>query len=38
VFLALQALWRTQEMGWLSEGLSQWHGKPNRLQPGVSNG
>jgi len=38
VFFALQALWRTPEMGWLAGGLSQWHGKPNRLLPGVSNG
>jgi hypothetical protein len=38
VFFALQALWRTPEMGWLAGGLSQWYGKPNRLLPGVSNG
>ncbi len=38
VFLALQALWRTPEMGWLAGGLSQWYGKPNRLVAEVGHG
>lgn len=38
VFFALQALWRTPEMGWLAGGFGQWRGKPNRLLPGASNG
>ena len=38
VFLALQALWRTPELGWLAGGLSQWHSKDNRALGEVSSG
>ncbi len=38
VFLALQALWRTPELGWLAGGLSQRHSKDNRALGEVSSG
>ena len=38
VFLTVQALWRTPELGWLVGGLSQWHRKDNRVLAEVSNG
>ena len=38
VFLALQALWRTPELGWLAGGLSRRHSKANRVMVEVVNG
>ena len=38
VFLAIQALWRTPEMGWIGGGLSRWSRRPDRLVPEVGNG
>jgi putative peptidoglycan lipid II flippase len=38
VFLGLQALWRTPEVGWLAGGLSRRHREVNRVLAEVSNG
>jgi putative peptidoglycan lipid II flippase len=38
VFLALQALWRAPELGWLAGGLIGWHHKDNRVMAEVVNG
>jgi len=39
VYLAVEALWRTPEVGWLAGGLAQMRGKADRAlgQPGVIN-
>ena len=38
MFLCLQALWRTPEVGWLAGGLSRRHRADNRVLAEVSNG
>ena len=38
LFMALQALWRTPEVGWLAQGLGQWYGKRNPVLAEVGNG
>ena len=38
MFLCLQALWRTPEVGWLAGGLSRRYRADNRVLAGVSNG
>jgi putative peptidoglycan lipid II flippase len=38
LFLALQILWRTPEVGWLAGGLSPRHGKDNRVIAEAVNG
>ena len=38
VFLGLQALWRTPELGWLAGGLRRRHGNENRVLAEVAGG
>jgi len=38
VFLTVQALWRTPELGWLAGGLRRRHGNENRVLAEVSGG
>src|SRR2546427_11388213 len=38
VFLALQALWRTPELGWLAQALIGWQRKDTRVMAEVING